>query len=105
MLNNRRAMTISRGDGSSRCMESEVPQKLLSVVIVNYNYGLYLEDAILSVLSQNCDEVELIVVDGGSTDDSVEIVHKYADRLGWWCSALCSAPRFSVFFGWRAKCH
>ena len=59
---------------------------LLSIVIANYNFGKYLEDAILSILSQKCDEVELIVVDGGSTDNSVEIVKKYADKLAWWVS-------------------
>ena len=59
---------------------------ILSVVIANYNYGRYLEEAILSVLDSNCSEVELIVVDGGSADNSVEIIKKYSDRLAWWCS-------------------
>ena len=59
---------------------------LLSVVIANYNYGRFLETAIRSVLDQQCPEVELIVVDGGSKDDSVNIIRKYADRLAWWVS-------------------
>ena len=59
---------------------------LLSIVIANFNYGRFLEDAIRSVLSQSCMEFELIIVDGGSTDNSVEIIKKYEDRLAWWCS-------------------
>lgn len=60
---------------------------LLSIVIANYNYGRFLDDAIRSVIGQEgFDQCELIVVDGGSTDDSVEIIKKYADKLAWWCS-------------------
>lgn len=59
---------------------------LLSIVIANYNYGRFLEEAIQSVLSQSCQDFELIVVDGGSTDDSVNIIRKYEDRLAWWVS-------------------
>lgn len=60
---------------------------LLSIVIANYNYGRYLEAAIKSVLSQDVgDKVELIIVDGGSSDNSVEVIKKYSDRIAWWCS-------------------
>lgn len=60
---------------------------LLSIVIANYNYGRFIEAAIRSVLSQDlAEEVELIVCDAASTDDSVEIIKKYADKIAWWCS-------------------
>lgn len=59
---------------------------LLSIVIANYNYGRFLDEAIQSVLSQSCDDYELIICDGGSTDNSVEVIKKYADKLAWWCS-------------------
>ena len=61
-------------------------QPLLSIVIANYNYGRFLEEAIQSVLSQSCDDYELIIVDGGSTDNSVEIIKKYEDKIAWWVS-------------------
>ena len=61
-------------------------EPLLSVVIANYNYGRFLEAAIRSVLDQACPEVELIVVDGRSSDNSLEIIKKYAERLAWWVS-------------------
>jgi GT2 family glycosyltransferase len=110
-------------------------QPLISIIIANYNYGRFLEEAILSVLRQclgndgvtesrndgkdtaqrrgDAEEgenaqrlreegtanqanfklrlptgegIELIIVDGGSTDNSVEIIKKYEDKLAWWCS-------------------
>ena len=69
-------------------------QPLLSIVIANYNYGRFLEETIQSVLCQvdetmclpSGERIELIIVDGGSNDNSVEIINKYADRLAWWCS-------------------
>jgi glycosyltransferase involved in cell wall biosynthesis len=59
---------------------------LFSIVIVNYNYGRYLDAAIRSVLDQSCGDKELIVVDGGSSDESVRVIERHADRIGWWCS-------------------
>lgn len=59
---------------------------LLSVVIVNFNYGRFIEAAIKSVLDQRCPEVELVIVDGGSKDNSVEVIKRYVDKLGWWVS-------------------
>ena len=61
--------------------------KLLSIVIANYNYGRFLDEAIHSVVMQDgFDECELIICDAASTDDSVEIIKRYADKLTWWCS-------------------
>lgn len=55
---------------------------LLSIIIANYNYGRFLEAAIRSVVEQDSfDKCELIIVDGGSTDNSVEIIQKYANGL------------------------
>jgi glycosyltransferase involved in cell wall biosynthesis len=54
---------------------------LVSVVIDNYNYGQYLSAAIESVLAQSYPNLELIVVDDGSTDNSRAVIESYGDRL------------------------
>ena len=59
---------------------------LLSVVIANYNYGRFLEAAIRSVVSQKDERIELIVIDGGSSDQSVSIIKKYEKYIAYWVS-------------------
>lgn len=55
----------------------------ISIVTPNLNNGCYLEDTILSVLGQNYPNLEYIVIDGGSTDDSLELLKKYENQLFW----------------------
>lgn len=52
-----------------------------SIVISSYNYGRYLNDAIDSALAQTYPNIEVIVVDDGSTDDSAAVIEKYQDRI------------------------
>lgn len=75
-----------------RCIQPQNPVSIprnppvISVVIPSFNQAIFLERTIQSLVTQRYPRLELVVVDGGSTDGSMEIIEKYSSRLAWWCS-------------------
>ena len=59
---------------------------LFSIITITYNAERWLEQTILSVLSQSYAGIEYIVIDGGSTDGTVEIIRRYASGIAYWTS-------------------
>jgi len=58
----------------------------ISIVTVSYNSAEFIETTIKSVLEEDYDNFEYIIIDGGSTDGTLEIINKYSDQLAYWIS-------------------
>jgi glycosyltransferase involved in cell wall biosynthesis len=67
-------------------MQKAVDNPLISIVTVVFNAEKYLEDTIKSVINQTYENIEYIIIDGGSTDGTIDIIKKYKDKIDYWIS-------------------
>jgi len=65
---------------------SEKNKPLISIITAVYNNEKYLEESIKSLQSQKYKNFEHIILDGGSTDNTLNIIRKYEDKIDYWCS-------------------
>ena len=65
---------------------TEIRKNIISVITVCYNAKSNLEKTILSVLNQTYSNIEYIIIDGGSTDGTIDIIKRYDDKITYWQS-------------------
>lgn len=73
----------------------------VSIITPSYNQDKFIEETILSIINQNYPNLEYIIIDGGSTDNSVEIIKKYEKYLAYWISEKDSGQSEAINKGFE----
>jgi len=73
----------------------------ISIIIPSYNQATFLKNALVSILTQEHDSLEVIVVDGGSNDNSVDVIKEFESQIAWWVSEKDSGQTDAINKGLR----
>ena len=75
---------VDRGQGEGQNVLGSLPK--ISIVTPSYNQGQFIEETIESVVSQSYPNIEYIIIDGGSTDNTLEVIARHQDKMYYWVS-------------------
>lgn len=76
-------------------------QTKISVIIPSYNQGIYIGEALESIINQQYDNLEIIVMDGGSSDHTVDVIKKYEKYIAYWQSQKDNGQSAAINDGFK----